>query len=91
MTMKYSRKIVAGVLLAACAGWWLWTSPSSPIAPPKKPDRPVLNAILNVGRMAARLGLWIALCGDRPSSNQMVVHAKIGDDGAPAIDNGACW
>ena len=90
--MVKDRKFVFGcVLIAAIAGAWLWKSPDSPLAPPKKPDRPVLHAIMNIGRYAARLGLWLALAGDQPSSQQHVVHAKIGEDGSPTVDNGSCW
>jgi hypothetical protein len=89
--MMNNRKFLIGlVLLAALAGVWLWKSPDSPLAP-KKPDRPVLHAIVRLSRYAARLGLWIALCGEDQSSQPQMAHAKIGEDGSPTIDNGSCW
>lgn len=91
MTMTQNRRLMFGLVLAAAvAGVWLWKSPESPLAP-KKPDRPALKALLNIGRFAAKLGLWVALCGEDNKAQPQMVHARIGEDGASTLDNGNCW
>jgi hypothetical protein len=70
--MTIDRKTVAVVSLCLAFGWWLGSSPSSPVNPHPVPDRPVLKAFARVVRLAARAGLWFALAGesagDRPRS-----------------------
>ena len=71
--MTTDRKFVAVVIVCIAAGWWLGSSPASPVGPPPVPARPVLSAIARLTRTAARLGLWFALAGesapDRPQSS----------------------
>ena len=70
--MTTDRKFVAIVVVCLAAGWWLGSSPASPVGPPPVPARPVLHAFARLTRTAARLGLWFALAGesgpDRPQS-----------------------
>ena len=70
--MTIDRKFVAVVVICIAAGWWLGSSPASPVGPPPVPARPVLHAFARLTRTAARLGLWFALAGesgpDRPQS-----------------------
>lgn len=70
--MTTDRKFVAIVVVCLAAGWWLGSSPASPVGPPPVPARPVLNAFARLTRTAARLGMWFALAGesgpDRPQS-----------------------
>lgn len=82
-------KTMAVVVLVVLAAMWL--SQAAKPTPPERPDRPVVRALVNIARIAARFGLWIALCADDRSSQPQMLHAKIGEDGAPTIDNGACW
>jgi len=104
--MTLDRKTVAVVAICLALGWWLGSSPSSPINP--TPQRPVLKAFARLTRTAARLGLWFALAGEsgpdrpqtpgRPQSLQgderQLVRAKppvIGADGLEEIDHGEGW
>ena len=70
--MTTDRKFVAIVVVCLAAGWWLGSSPASPVGPPPLPARPVLHALARLTRTPARLGLWFALAGesgpDRPQS-----------------------
>ena len=60
--MIVDRKLVSTVLVALALGWWLGSSPSSPINP--TPQRPVLAAVGRLARIAARLGLWAAMAAE---------------------------
>ena len=60
--MILDRKLIATVLVCLAAGWWLGSSPSSPINP--TPQRPVLQAVGRLARIAARLGLWMAMAAE---------------------------
>lgn len=70
--MTIDRKTIAVVAVGLALGWWLGSSPSSPVNPHPQPDRPVLRAFGRVARLAARAGLWFALAGEnapeRPQS-----------------------
>lgn len=87
--MRVDRNTIAVLVLAAAAGWWLASSPLSPVGPPAK-DRPILRLIAK----AAKAFLWVALVAERPpesESETYVVHARIGDDGAPIINHARGW
>ena len=89
--MLIDRKLVAIVLVCLAAGWWLGSSPASPINP--TPQRPVLTALGRIARTAARLGLWMALAAEAPPPQQrQLVHAPNYDaDGHPVVDHGEGW
>lgn len=90
--MLIDRKLVAVVLVALATGWWLGSSPSSPINP--TPQRPVLQAVGRLARVAARLGLWMAIAAEpAPRADQrQLVHAPAVDaDGHPVVDHGEGW
>ncbi len=90
--MLIDRKLVAVVLVALAAGWWLGSSPSSPINP--TPQRPVLAAVGRLARIAARLGLWMAMAAETPpqADGRQLVHAPSVDaDGHRVVDHGEGW
>jgi hypothetical protein len=65
------------------AGYWLSSSPSSPVNPTPAPERPVLRWLAK----AAKNLLWIALIAEPPPKEQLV-QQRIGDDGFPMLDHG---
>ena len=90
--MTIDRKIVAIVLVALAVGWWLGSSPSSPINP--TPQRPVLQAIGRLARVAARLGLWMAVAAEPapPQEQRHIVHAPAVDaEGHRVVNHGEGW
>jgi hypothetical protein len=90
--MLIDRKLVSIVLVALALGWWLGSSPSSPINP--TPQRPVLQAVGRLARIAARLGLWAALAAEAPpqADGRQLVHAPAVDaDGHRVVDHGEGW
>jgi len=90
--MILDRKLVAVVLVALALGWWLGSSPSSPINP--TPQRPVLAAVGRLARIAARLGLWAALAAESPpqADGRQLVHAPAVDaEGHRVVDHGEGW
>ena len=90
--MILDRKLVAVVLVALAAGWWLGSSPSSPINP--TPQRPVLQAVGRLARIAARLGLWVAMAAEPPpqADSRQLVHAPAVDaEGHRVVDHGEGW
>jgi hypothetical protein len=90
--MLIDRKLIAVVLVALAAGWWLGSSPASPINP--TPQRPVLAAVGRLARIAARLGLWMALAAEPPpqADSRQLVHAPAIDaDGHRVVDHGEGW
>jgi hypothetical protein len=87
--MILDRKLVSIVLVALAVGWWLGSSPSSPINP--TPQRPVLQAVGRLARIAARLGLWAAMAAEAPpqADGRQLVHAPAVDaDGHRVVDHG---
>ena len=81
--MQLTHKQLALVCLACmAAGYWLSSSPSSPVNP-KPADRPVLRWIAK----AAKSLLWIALIAE-PPPKEALVQQRIGDDGFPVLDHG---
>jgi hypothetical protein len=90
--MLIDRKLVSIVLVCLAVGWWLGSSPSSPINP--TPQRPVLQAVGRLARIAARLGLWAAMAAE-PSpqaDGRQLVHAPAVDaDGHRVVNHGEGW
>jgi hypothetical protein len=87
--MAIDRKTVIVCVICVAAGWWLASSPASPVNPPAK-DRPVLRAIAKV----AKLFLWVALAAEKPPENAertYVVHARVDENGQPLIDHARGW
>jgi hypothetical protein len=91
--MLIDRKLVATVLVCLAVGWWLGSSPSSPINP--TPQRPVLQAVGRLARIAARLGLWAAMAAEPAppqADGRQLVHAPAVDaDGHRVVDHGEGW
>jgi hypothetical protein len=90
--MLIDRKFVATVLVALAVGWWLGSSPSSPINP--TPQRPVLQAVGRLARIAARLGLWAALAAEpapQADGRQLVHSPAVDADGHRVVDHGEGW
>ena len=90
--MLIDRKLIAIVLVCLAAGWWLGSSPSSPINP--TPQRPVLQAVGRLARIAARLGLWMAMAAEpAPSSErqQIVRSLAVDADGHRVLNHGEGW
>ena len=90
--MLIDRKLVATVLVCLALGWWLGSSPSSPINP--TPQRPVLQAGGRLARIAARRGLWAALAAEAPpqADGRQLVHAPAVDaEGHRVVDHGEGW
>ena len=84
------RRILTAVVVALAVGYWLASSPASPIPAPR--DRPVVRWIAS----AARSLLWFALLAEAPPEEPQPDHhvaraAAIGDDGYPIIHNGRGW
>ena len=89
--MLIDRKLVAIVLVCLAAGWWLGSSPSSPINP--TPQRPVLQAVGRLARIAARLGLWVAMAAESPPAErqQIVRGPSVDAEGHRVLDHGEGW
>ena len=93
--MTDRRLIVAALVVAVAAGFWLGSSPSSPVNP--NPPRPVLTALARAVRTAARLGLWIAVAGEKPPAaqtedrQQLVRAPRVDAEGHPVIDHREGW
>ena len=90
--MLIDRRTIAIVLVALAVGWWLGSSPSSPINP--TPQRPVLAAVGRLARIAARLGLWAAMAAEAPpqADGRQLVHAPAVDaDGHRVVNHGEGW
>ena len=90
--MILDRKLVAIVIVALAAGWWLGSSPLSPINP--TPRRPVLQAVGRLARIAARLGLWVAMAAEPapPVEAQQIVRSPAVDsEGNRVLNHGEGW
>ena len=90
--MLIDRKLVAIVLVCLAAGWWLGSSPASPINP--TPQRPVLNALARLTRTAARLGLWMAMAAEAPphqEPQQIVRSPAVDAEGHRVLNHGEGW
>lgn len=90
--MLIDRRTIATVLVCLALGWWLGSSPSSPINP--TPQRPVLQAVGRLARIAARLGLWMAMSAEPApqADGRQLVHAPSVDaEGHRVVDHGEGW
>ena len=90
--MLIDRRTIATVAVCLALGWWLGSSPSSPINP--TPQRPVLAAVGRLARIAARLGLWMAMSAEAPpqADGRQLVHAPSVDaEGHRVVDHGEGW
>ena len=90
--MILDRRLVAIIVVTLAAGWWLGSSPSSPINP--TPQRPVLAAVGRMARIAARLGLWMAMAAEPapPVETQQIVRSPAVDAaGNRIVDHGEGW
>jgi hypothetical protein len=89
--MPIDRKTVALVAACLAVGWWLGSSPSSPVNP--NPQRPVLRALARLTRSAARLGLWMAVSGSRPEEldDAQIVHQVYDERGNRVVNHGEGW
>jgi hypothetical protein len=90
--MIVDRKTIAIVLVCLAVGWWLGSSPSSPINP--TPQRPVLQAVGRLARIAARLGLWMAMAAEpapQADSRQLVHAPAVDAEGHRVVDHGEGW
>ena len=89
--MIIDRKTIAVVLVCLAAGWWLGSSPASPINP--TPQRPVLQALARLTRTAARLGLWMAFAAEAPphEPQQIVRGPSVDADGHRVLNHGEGW
>ena len=95
MTLSPDRKLVGIVLVALVLGWWLGSSNHSPLNPHPVPDRPVLTALARVARLAARLGLWVALAAEKPpepeEQPQIVKAPPVDSEGHRVVNHGEGW
>jgi len=90
--MLIDRRTIAVVFVALALGWWLGSSPSSPINP--TPQRPVLQAVGRLARIAARLGLWAAMAAEpapQADSRQLVHAPAVDAEGHRVVDHGEGW
>ena len=92
--MILDRKLIAIVLVCLAAGWWLGSSPASPINP--TPQRPVLQAVGRLARISARLGLWVAMAAEpAPQSlqnpQQLVRGPSVDAEGHRIVNHGEGW
>lgn len=90
--MTTDRRTIATVLVCLAAGWWLGSSPASPINP--TPQRPVLQAVGRLARIAARLGLWMAMAAEAPPQQepQRIVRSPAVDaEGHRIVNHGEGW
>lgn len=93
MTVTLDRRTLWIAVACLAFGWWLGSSPSSPVNPRPQPDRPVVTAIARLARIAARWGLWAAmLADDQPQQyEQRVVRNMYDSDGHPVVDHAEGW
>ena len=89
--MILDRRLVAVIVVTLAAGWWLGSSPSSPINP--TPQRPVLQAVGRLARIAARLGLWMAMAAEAPpvETQQIVRGPSVDAEGHRILNHGEGW
>lgn len=87
--MTIDRKTLTVIAVSIAIGYWLASSSSSPVGPPAK-DRPVLRFLAR----AAKTLLWVSLVAEeppKPEATTYIVHARIGEDGAPIINHARGW
>lgn len=98
MTLSLDRKLIATIAVALAIGWWLGSSNHSPLNPHPVPDRPVITALARVARLAARLGLWVALAAEKPpepeqlqNPQQLVKAPPVDSEGHRVVNHGEGW
>jgi hypothetical protein len=86
-----TRDALLCVAIGIAIGWWLGSSPESPVNP--NSQRPVLSAVGRLARTAARLGLWLAVSAEPPPQQQrQLVHSQAYDaEGHPVLDHREGW
>lgn len=90
--MNLDRRTIRVALLCLAVGWWLGSSPSSPVNPHPQPDRPILTAFVRLARIAARLGLVVAMAADPPHDSRQAVRSVPADaEGHPVVDHAEGW
>ena len=90
--MIIDRRLIATVVLCLAAGWWLGSSPASPINP--TPQRQVLQAVGRLARIAARLGLWMAMAAEpapQQEPQQLVRGPSVDSEGHRVINHAEGW
>lgn len=90
--MILDRKLVAIIVVTIASGWWLGSSPASPINP--TPQRPVLQAVGRLARIAARLGLWMAMAAEpapQQDPQQIVRSPAVDAEGHRVLNHGEGW
>lgn len=88
--MTIDRKTLTVIAVSLAIGYWLASSSSSPVGPSPTNGRPVLRLLAR----AAKTLLWVSLVAEQPPQAEQttyVVHARIGDDGAPIINHARGW
>lgn len=77
------RHTIAASIVCLALGWWLATSPDSPVKPDATPERPVLKLLARI----AKMGLWVMLAGEQPTTpaNHIAQH------GPNAINHAEGW
>jgi hypothetical protein len=84
--MKITRSHVITAAVCLMIGYWLASSPSSPVNP--NPKRPILSWI---GKMA-RTALWISLLTEEPPEVQTRTHlVQVDAEGHPILNHGRGW
>lgn len=83
------RSLAIALLACLVAGWWLSSSPRSPLGPPGPTDRPVLRWIAK----AAKNLLWIAIVAEGPPAQDepQLVKARVGADGYRQLEHRGGW
>jgi hypothetical protein len=73
--MILDRKLVSIVLVCLALGWWLGSSPSSPINP--TPQRPIIQKLSRVAILAARGWLCLPSLHRRPTAGSSFTHRRL--------------
>ena len=89
MTLS-KRSLVLICLGCLVFGWWLSSSPSSPVGPKGPRERPILRFIVR----AAKSLLWLAIVAEPPppeTEEQKLVNARVGADGYRQLEHRRGW
>lgn len=91
--MTIDRRTLWTVAICLALGWWLGSSPASPVNPHPVPDRPILSAVVRIARVAARWGLWAALAAEpAPQAREPQLARSLYDaEGHPVVDHAEGW
>lgn len=86
--MKIDRNVIFAAVICLAAGWWLASSPDSPIRPtPPRPDRPVLAFLSKF----AHTFLWVMMFAERAPETPNQFSAQIDHEGRPLINHSRGW